>query len=76
MCLDNLKGLSHEQVERMREQLIMMFNDVRRTYEQGLVADWEMRSIKEFYKAFNVAVEQHLGGKPKPASPSTPKSSP
>lgn len=72
MCMENLKDLSKEQIERMREQLIMMFNDVRRTYEEGLVADWEMRSIKEFYKAFNVAVDQHLQGRATSASPPRP----
>jgi len=60
LCLEDLKDLTRDQVEQMREQLIMMFNDVRRSYEEGLVADWELRSIKEFYKAFNIAVDRHL----------------
>ena len=74
LCLKDLRGLPRDQVERMREQIIMMFNEVRRTYEEGLISDWEMRSIKEFYKAFNVAVDQYLHGKPGSSpTPTAPK---
>ena len=58
----------------MREEIIMMFNEARRTYEEGLVSDWELRVIKEFYKAFNVAVEIHRKGE-NPNPPTGPKSS-
>jgi hypothetical protein len=43
----------------MRQQLIGMFTDVRKTYEDGLLSEWEMRTIKDFYKAFCVAVDQY-----------------
>lgn len=72
MCLADLKGLTRDQVEEMREQLIMMFNDARRNYEEGLVADWELRAIKEFYKAFNLAVDRHLHQSPESTPPPAP----
>jgi hypothetical protein len=59
LCLNDMKGLTPLQLEHMRQQLIAMFTDVRKTYEEGLLSDWEMRTIKEFYKAFCVAVDQH-----------------
>ncbi len=59
LCLNDMKSLTPIQLERMRQQLIAMFTDVRKTYEEGLLSDWEMRTIKEFYKAFCMAVDQH-----------------
>jgi hypothetical protein len=59
MCLSDMRDLNGEQLERMRQQLISMFTEVRKTYEDGLLSDWEMRTIKDFYKAFCMAVDQH-----------------
>ncbi len=59
MCLNDMKELDTEQIDAMRQQLISMFTDVRKSYESGNLADWEMRTIKEFYKAFCVAVDVH-----------------
>ncbi|MCB2155725.1 hypothetical protein KQI84_12645 [bacterium] len=59
LCLNDMKDLTPEQLEKMRQQLIGMFTEVRKTYEDGLLSDWEMRTIKDFYKAFCVAVDQH-----------------
>lgn len=59
LCLNDMRSLTPEQLEHMRQQLISMFTDVRKTYEEGLLSDWEMRTIKEFYKAFCMAVDQH-----------------
>lgn len=59
LCLSDMKELSPEQLEKMRQQLVGMFTDVRKSYDAGLLADWEMKTIKEFYKAFCVAVDQH-----------------
>lgn len=73
-CLADIADLTTSQVENMREEIIMMFNEARRTYEEGLVSDWELRVIKEFYKAFNVAVEIHRKGE-NPNPPTGPKSS-
>ncbi len=59
LCLNDMKDLTPDQLEKMRQQLISMFTDVRKTYEAGLLSDWEMRTIKDFYKAFCMAVDQH-----------------
>jgi tetratricopeptide (TPR) repeat protein len=59
LCLNDMRDLAPEQLERMRQQLIGMFTDVRKTYEDGLLSEWEMRTIKDFYKAFCVAVDQY-----------------
>lgn len=59
MCLSDMQELDTEQLEAMRQQLISMFTDVRKSYEEGLLSDWEMRTIKEFYKSFCIAVDQH-----------------
>jgi len=52
-----MENLTDSQIAMMHEEVIKMFNDTRRTYEDGLLTDWEMRIVKEFYKAFNLAVE-------------------
>lgn len=59
MCLNDMRELDAEQIEAMRQQLISMFTDVRRSYEEGTLSDWEMRTIKDFYKSFCVAVDVH-----------------
>ncbi len=59
LCLSDMKGLDSEHLEAMRLQLVSMFTDVRKSYEEGNISDWEMRAIKEFYKAFCVAVDLH-----------------
>jgi len=59
LCLGDMRDLTPEQLEQMRQQLISMFTDVRKTYEEGLLSEWEMKAIKGFYKAFCVAVDQH-----------------
>lgn len=59
LCLNDMRELSPEQLEKMRQQLIGMFNEVRKTYEDGFVSEWEMKTIRDFYKAFCVAVDQH-----------------
>ncbi len=58
-CLNDMKDLTNDQIEAMRLQLLAMFNDVRKTYEDGLLSDWEMRTVKDFYKAFCVAMDLH-----------------
>lgn len=73
-CLADIADLTTSQVENMREEIIMMFNEARRTYEEGLVSEWELRVIKEFYKAFHVAVEIHRKGE-NPNPPTGPKPS-
>jgi tetratricopeptide (TPR) repeat protein len=62
MCLAEMTNLDSDQIEAMRQQLISMFTDVRRSYEEGVLSDWEMRTIKEFYKSFCVAVDMHRSG--------------
>lgn len=64
MCLSDMKELDNNQIEAMRQQLISMFTDVRKTYEDGHLSEWEMRTIKEFYKAFCVAVDVHRRSHP------------
>ena len=59
MCLAEMRDLDADQIEAMRQQLISMFTDVRRSYEEGTLSDWEMRTIKDFYKSFCVAVDVH-----------------
>ncbi|MCC5874635.1 MAG: hypothetical protein JJU11_00315 [Candidatus Sumerlaeia bacterium] len=59
MCLNDMRELDGNQIEAMRQQLISMFTDVRRSYEEGTLSDWEMRTIKDFYKSFCVAVDIH-----------------
>lgn len=59
MCLNDMRDLDGSQIEAMRQQLISMFTDVRRSYEEGTLSDWEMRTIKDFYKSFCVAVDIH-----------------
>ncbi len=59
LCLNDMRELDSDQLEMMRQQLISMFTDVRRSYEEGNLSDWEMRTIKEFYKSFCVAVDVH-----------------
>lgn len=59
LCLNDMKELDAEQLEAMRQQLVSMFTDVRKSYEEGNLSDWEMRTIKEFYKSFCVAVDVH-----------------
>ena len=59
LCLNDMKDLDSEHLEAMRLQLVSMFTDVRKSYEEGDLSDWEMRAIKEFYKAFCVAVDLH-----------------
>lgn len=59
MCLSDMADLDTNQLEAMRQQLVSMFTDVRKSYEEGTLSDWEMRTIKEFYKSFCVAVEMH-----------------
>lgn len=59
LCLNDMKGMTPAQLEKMRQQLVGMFTDVRKSYDAGDMSDWEMKTIKEFYKAFCVAVDQH-----------------
>lgn len=59
LCLHDMQELDGEQIEAMRQQLIGMFTDVRKSYEEGSLSDWEMRTIKDFYKSFCVAVDMH-----------------
>lgn len=59
MCLNDMRDLDTDRLEAMRQQLISMFTDVRKSYEEGHLSDWEMRTIKEFYKSFCVAVDVH-----------------
>lgn len=59
MCLNDLRDMDNDQIESMRQQLLSTFADVRKTYDDGLLSEWEMRTIKEFYKAFCVAVDIH-----------------
>lgn len=59
MCLRDMEELDPDQLEAMRQQLVGMFTDVRKSYEEGNLTDWEMRTIKEFYKSFCVAVDVH-----------------
>jgi len=59
LCLSDMKELDSDQLEAMRQQLISMFTDVRKSYEEGLLSDWEMRTIKDFYKSFCIAVDMH-----------------
>jgi tetratricopeptide (TPR) repeat protein len=61
-CLNDMKEMSNDQIEAMRLQLLAMFNEVRKTYEDGLLSDWEMRTVKDFYKSFCVAMELHRKG--------------
>ena len=63
MCLNDMRELDPNQIEAMRQQLISMFTDVRRSYEEGTLSDWEMRIIKDFYKSFCVAVDVHRSHK-------------
>lgn len=57
LCLNDMKQLDTDQIEAMRQQLIGMFTDVRKSYEEGTLSDWEMRTIKDFYKSFCIAVD-------------------
>ena len=66
LCMNDLKELTPEQMEKMRQQLVGMFTDVRKTYDDGMLSDWEMRTIKDFYKAFCVAVDQSSGEEENP----------
>ncbi len=59
LCLNDMKELNSDQLEAMRQQLVSMFTDVRKSYEEGDLSDWEMRAIKDFYKSFCVAVDMH-----------------
>lgn len=59
LCLNDMKQLDSDQLEAMRQQLIGMFTDVRKSYEEGNLSDWEMRTIKDFYKSFCMAVDMH-----------------
>jgi hypothetical protein len=57
--LADLKGMDNDQIEAMRAHLVTMFTESRKTYEDGMMSEWEMRPIKDFYKAFCVAVDIH-----------------
>jgi len=46
----------------MREEMRSCSTNRGAAYEHGALSDWEMRIVKEFYKAFNVAVEQRTHG--------------
>jgi hypothetical protein len=59
LCLNDMVQLDSDQIEAMRQQLVGMFTEVRKSYEEGSLSDWEMRTIKEFYKSFCVAVDMH-----------------
>jgi tetratricopeptide (TPR) repeat protein len=62
MCLNDMSQLDSDQIEAMRQQLVGMFTDVRKSFEEGSLSDWEMRTIKEFYKSFCMAVDMHRKG--------------
>jgi len=62
MCLKDVAQLDSDQIEAMRQQLVGMFTDVRKSFEEGSLSDWEMRTIKEFYKSFCMAVDMHRRG--------------
>lgn len=64
LCLNDMRELDSDQLEAMRQQLISMFTDVRKSYEEGILSDWEMRTIKEFYKSFCIAVDLHRRKQP------------
>ena len=59
LCLRDMRGMTPDQLEKMRQQLVGMFTDVRKGYEQGLMNEWEMSAVKDFYKAFCIAVDLH-----------------
>lgn len=59
LCLADMRDLDSTHLEAMRFQLVSMFTDVRKSHEEGTISDWEMKAIKEFYKAFCVAVDLH-----------------
>ncbi|MCC6545716.1 hypothetical protein IT570_01000 [Candidatus Sumerlaeota bacterium] len=64
LILSDMRELDSDQLEAMRQQLIGMFTDVRKSYEEGVLSDWEMRTIKEFYKSFCIAVDLHRRKQP------------
>lgn len=54
-----ISKFNYEQIESMRKHLVGMFQDVKKTFEDGCIEPWEMKIIKEFYKSFCVALEQY-----------------
>jgi Flp pilus assembly protein TadD len=59
LCKETLKGLDKEHIAALHKHLVNMFSEVQQTYEGGLLEKWELKTVKEFYKAFCIALEQY-----------------
>lgn len=59
LCMESLKGLDKERLISLHKHLVNMFSDVEKTYKGGLLEDWQLKVVKEFYKAFCIALEQY-----------------
>ncbi len=59
LCKESLKGLDKQHLVSLHKHLVNMFSEVKQTYEGGLLEKWELKIVKEFYKAFCIALEQY-----------------
>lgn len=66
LCTENLKDRSPDELASLHQHIINMFNDVQRGFKEGLMSEFEVNVIREFYAAFCIALDAK-----KPPTPGT-----
>jgi tetratricopeptide (TPR) repeat protein len=59
MCKENLSAAETDERMRMYQHLRSMYADVKASYEDGTLSEFEKKVIKDFYKAFCVAFKEY-----------------
>jgi tetratricopeptide (TPR) repeat protein len=55
---DQIEMMNEEQLASMEKHLKTMYSDIQELYQKGLVESQEVRTVKQFYRAFCIALEQ------------------
>lgn len=55
---DQIELMNAEQLASMEKHLKSMYSDIQELYQKGLVESQEVRTVKQFYRAFCIALEQ------------------
>ncbi|MFH0795300.1 MAG: hypothetical protein V2A74_14860 [bacterium] len=56
---DQIALMNDEQLGSMEKHLKTMYSDIQELYQKGLVESQEVRTVKQFYRAFCIALEQN-----------------
>lgn len=57
-CRQTLSGLNEDKLDSMGKHLRGMYDDVQSQFKEGLMDDWEMSIIRDFYSTFCSAYDE------------------